>query len=99
VSVSSLVSSVRLIGPARRMCGPAVGKSLVDLVNEAAEAGEHAAMEVGLHHAPLAAPKIALAGHDAIAEQDPDPVHAWPLVKLRWFDNNTCLMSSGWLIT
>ncbi len=36
-------------------------------------------MKGGLHHAPLPAPERAFAGHDAVAEQDLDPIHALAL--------------------
>jgi len=36
-------------------------------------------MKRGLHHAPLLTPEITLAGHDAVAEQDLDAIHAFAL--------------------
>ena len=64
---------------ARRLRGPALGEFLVDLVDQLAEAIDDAPMKAGLHHAALAPPEIALAGHDAVAEQDLDPIHALAL--------------------
>ena len=64
---------------ARRLRGPALGEFLVDLVNQAAEPVDDAPVKDGLHHAPLAPPEVPLAGHDAVAEQDLDPVHALAL--------------------
>jgi hypothetical protein len=78
--VSSLASSLRLTGsPRAAFCGPALGEFLVDLADQAAELIDDAAVKGGLHHAPLPAPEIALAGHDAVAEQDLDPIHALAL--------------------
>jgi hypothetical protein len=60
---------------ARRLLGPAGGEFVIDFADQGAELVDHAAMKGGLHHAPLAAPEIALAGHDAVAEQNLDPIH------------------------
>ena len=51
----------RFIGMSFRC--PASGELLVDLVDQAVEFIDHAAVERGLHHAALAAPKIAVARH------------------------------------
>ncbi len=64
---------------ARRLRGPSLGEFLVHFVNQAAEPVDHAPVKTRLHHAPLAPPEVALAGHDAVAEQDLDPIHALAL--------------------
>ncbi len=59
---------------ARGLRFPLGDEALVAGVDELRELGDDAAMERRLHHVALAFPQIAFAGHDAVAEQDLDPV-------------------------
>jgi len=61
----------------RRLLSPTRGEFVVDFAYQAAELIDDAAMKGGLHHSSLPAPKIALAGHDAVAEEDLDAIHAF----------------------
>src|SRR5580704_15991582 len=63
----------------RRHRRPALGVFLVHLVDQKAELIDDAAVKGGLHHASLPAPEAALAGHDAVTEQDLDSIHALAL--------------------
>ena len=48
-------------------------------VDQTSELVDDPAVKRRLHHASLAAPKVAFAGHDAVAEQDLDAIHALAL--------------------
>ena len=80
-SVSSLTSSVRFDRLAARAPRPAQRAANFSLTSwiRPPKPVDDAPVKARLHHAPLAAPEIALAGHDAVAEQDLDPIHALAL--------------------
>src|SRR6202020_248795 len=52
----------------------ALGVFFVGLVEQEAELIDDAAVKGGLHHASLPAPERALAGHDAVTQQDFDSI-------------------------
>ncbi len=75
------MSSVTLIGSPRALiCSQLAMKRSLPASMTARELGDHAAVEQRLHHVALAFPQLALARHDALAQQDLDPVEAEPLV-------------------
>ncbi len=75
---AGIVAQIDRLG-ARRLRRPARRKLVVDAVYQGAELIDDAAVKGGLHHAPLPAPKIPFAGHDAVAQQDLDAIHALTL--------------------
>ncbi len=74
------MSSVTFTGSPRAhfSCHVASSRSL-GRGDHAIELPEDAAVEGGLHHAPLPLPELALAHYDAVAEQDLDAIEATPL--------------------
>jgi hypothetical protein len=76
-SVSSLMSSVTLTSSPRAAWASHLAmKRLLQASMQLRELGDHAAVEHRLHHVTLAFPQLAFAGHDAVAEQDLDPVQS-----------------------